>query len=195
MAKELSGFKKSAPISLPTTRDQNPESAWDIDLSPFHRMVDAQATVNREMTEAMISKLDELLQKIPHWIAEHQQFLEDKSKQSSIQQQVTAEEGIKQLQTLIQEIQRLQKMLEHSSDLQVASIQQHEQIFNHLIQVCQQMSVTVENIGSTAQYCSKTMLRLEDFFQRQEKMQRSNNILFWIFVSVAFAFFLWIWAK
>lgn len=66
MAKELSGFKKSAPSSYPNTRDQenNATSAWDIDLSPFHRILDEQNVRNQQVMEVLSTKWDELLNKV-----------------------------------------------------------------------------------------------------------------------------------
>ncbi len=64
MSKELPGFQKSVPSRFPNTREQNPTSAWDVDLSPFHRLVEEQAKANQEMMEIFLQKMEFLTEKI-----------------------------------------------------------------------------------------------------------------------------------
>lgn len=64
MSKDLSGFQKSAPTHFPSTREQNPTSAWDVDLSPFHRLVEEQTKNTSHMVESFLVKIDELIHKI-----------------------------------------------------------------------------------------------------------------------------------
>ena len=55
------GFEKSAPTSRPVTRSKNPVSAWDMDLSPFHRLVENQITSTRQLNDLFSHKLEELV--------------------------------------------------------------------------------------------------------------------------------------
>ena len=61
MNKELKGFEKSAPTSRPLRRDQSPVSAWDIDLSPFHSLIEVQVGNTRQLIDNFMDKMEELL--------------------------------------------------------------------------------------------------------------------------------------
>ncbi|NUM34174.1 MAG: hypothetical protein HUU50_06500 [Candidatus Brocadiae bacterium] len=64
MSKELTGFQKSVPSRFPGTREQNPTSAWDVDTSPFHRMVEEQSKNNKEMLDAFLQKIEILMERL-----------------------------------------------------------------------------------------------------------------------------------
>ena len=61
MVNELSGFEKSAPTNRPSTKGQNPVSAWDVDLSPFHRLVEQQVGSTRQLLDIFSHKMEELI--------------------------------------------------------------------------------------------------------------------------------------
>lgn len=62
---ELSGFEKSAPASRPLTRGgQGPVSAWDMDLSPFHRLVEYQNNSTRQLIDNFSCKIEELIESL-----------------------------------------------------------------------------------------------------------------------------------
>jgi hypothetical protein len=57
---DLPGFDKNAPTSRPSTRSQ-PISAWDVDVSPFHRLVEQQIAHNQQLTDTFAHRLEELV--------------------------------------------------------------------------------------------------------------------------------------
>lgn len=61
MNKDLPGFDKSAPTNRPLTRGQQPVSAWDVDLSPFHRLVESQLANTQQITDTFTHKMEEIL--------------------------------------------------------------------------------------------------------------------------------------
>lgn len=108
MSKELSGFKKSAPANYPNTRDQasTTNSAWDIDLSPFHRIIDEQNSTNRQMMEMLAKKWEELLDKV--------QSLFISVKDNEIQREIQRSQQHEQtLQQQGQSNQEIVRTLEH----------------------------------------------------------------------------------
>ena len=85
MSKELSGFQKSVPSRFPSTREQNPVSAWDVDLSPFHRLVEEQNNATREMIDVFLQKVEGLVERVSSTSrqeAEPEKVLESQKKQT-----------------------------------------------------------------------------------------------------------------
>lgn len=60
MNPDLPGFDKNAPTSRPSTRSQ-PISAWDVDVSPFHRLVEQQISHNQQLTDTFSHRIEELV--------------------------------------------------------------------------------------------------------------------------------------
>jgi hypothetical protein len=61
VSKDLPGFDKTVPSSRPTTRGEKPVSAWDIDLSPFHSLIEQQATASQHIVDAFLNKMEKML--------------------------------------------------------------------------------------------------------------------------------------
>ena len=76
MTKDLPGFEKSAPVSTPATRSQKPVSAWDIDLSPFHRLAEQQIVANRQLIDTFLDKVQQMLENRGGWEEKTHSILE-----------------------------------------------------------------------------------------------------------------------
>ena len=60
-AVDLPGFEKSVPASRPATRSQGPVSAWDVDLSPFHKLVEQQVASTQQLMDLFSRKMEEMI--------------------------------------------------------------------------------------------------------------------------------------
>lgn len=119
MNKDLPGFDKSAPASTPHTRGQNPVSAWDIDLSPFHRLVEQQLSSIQQLTDIFTHKMEEFLNAIREEKRQSDKRLQEmhekivQNLKSQAKSNAAISEGISEI---AEQIGKLYQLLQDTSD-------------------------------------------------------------------------------
>ena len=98
MGKELTGFKKTAP-----SNKNDLTSAWDLDTSPFHRLVDQQNRNNRELIDEFLKRIEIFSTKLDDFTVTF--------KQSQKSKDVISKKNIKQFLEFGQELNAINKQL------------------------------------------------------------------------------------
>ncbi len=213
MSKEFSGFQKSAPANLPITREEAktnyenaPNSAWDIDLSPFHRIVNEQSAISRQivaqleetnekirlLSESLVEKDKGQLLSIISEENKNNKVLLEKQMESQLQMQYTIqqlEQRLIYLQQFLIKQQDLPKEISLNNVQMNSLLSQQERIFSTILNSSEKIILTNTNVENNIKDLKNT---LEFFFKEQRIHEKQGNIIFWIFVIIAALFLLFL---
>ena len=184
MTHELSGFQKSAPTTLPMTRDQT-TSAWDVDLSPFHQLVIQQGNQNKELMNNVLSRMEEMIQKLERIsdIEEERQVtrktyaIEDPSFWTSHGKQqwdnlissLTPLTKIQDIFTSLQNYQKLYEQLENQMlNFQEKIRHQHNELTGSLHNI-QEIIIPIKN-ANNSQEIENRWSKLQNAIEEQSKL-------------------------
>lgn len=197
MSQDLSGFEKSVPTSRPATKNQGPVSAWDVDVSPFNRLLEQYFNNTQQLIDSFSNKMQEVLNTLREDRTQKekkeqahqdkvQQHYKTMAKDSTAMRELIAEiaEQIGKLQQTLQDVteQHLKNLESMQKDIHegVRSLTSQEGFlregFNpkQLIQPMEKLTAIEEN---TLQNLQALTANLQQFRSSQESDQKQQEHL------------------
>ena len=185
MSSQFPGFDKSAPPSLPRTRKQNsPISSWDLDLSPFEKLLEHHANNTRYLTETFSQKMSELVDIV--------RGEKKRNGAEALEKQIINDyKGLlTKLETTLsknsqEQLHALEKINHNIEDRDKSFVRQMEEVRQDLTKVihhCERIADTLEPMEKLAQENFKPTVQ-------NDPRERTKNITFFILLGILLIFF------